>query len=163
MKLRRETLPTRTSHHRVRITHLEPALLQIIRIIQLTPTHKQRALRIDHYIHPVARNHNIPVPRTIHQIHLILQPRAPPTYDRNPQRPIRPTLLLQQPTQMARCRIQHLYQLLIPYLVIHRCHTTNLQLFLSSSKLKIKNLSVVALAKSDRHSSFFNSSLKFRV
>ena len=106
--------------HCVRIRYLEAALLQIIGKIQFRPAHEKSALRIDNYADPVRFNKNVTIRRTIHQIHLVLKPRATSTDHRDPQGPVGPTLSRKEGAQLRARSIQHANQLLVADLVVDR-------------------------------------------
>ncbi len=81
---------------RVRIRDLEPALLQIVAVIQNGAADKECAFRIDNYVHAGAFDENVPVSRAIDQIHFVLQPRAPAADHGQAKRAVLPALLFKQ-------------------------------------------------------------------
>lgn len=81
---------------RIRVGHLEPALLQILAVIEQGTADKERAFGIDHYADIRTFDHDIAVGRSIDQIHFVLQSRTTASNDRDPQCTARASLLVQK-------------------------------------------------------------------
>ena len=81
---------------RVRVRHLEAALLQIIAVIEQRAADEERALRIDHHAHIGRLHHDVAIRRAIDQVHLVLQSGTAAADHRDAQRALRPALFLEQ-------------------------------------------------------------------
>src|SRR5207249_1665153 len=75
-QLDRETLAAGTVSRRVGIGDFEAALLQVFAVIEHGAANEKRALRIDDKAHVLGRHKNVPLLRTVHQVHHILQAGA---------------------------------------------------------------------------------------
>jgi hypothetical protein len=78
------------------IRNLESSLLEVVTVIKQGSADEQRAFWINDDSNAVGFHQNVPVCRTIHKIHLVLQARTPAAYDRDSERALRSTLPLQQ-------------------------------------------------------------------
>jgi hypothetical protein len=105
---------------RVRIRDLEPALLQIVAVIQERPTHKKRAFGIDYDANIRRLDQDVPIRRPVYEIHLVLQPRATPADHRHSQRARRASLFLEKRIQFPGRVLRDLDESLIADLVVDR-------------------------------------------
>jgi hypothetical protein len=82
------------------IRHLEPALLQVVAIIQERAGDKARAFRIHHHVDVQRTHQDVSIGRTIDQIHLVLETGATAPDHREAQRAIRAALPREQRRQL---------------------------------------------------------------
>ena len=76
-RLGRKTFPARAVGNGMRIRDFKSTLLQVVTEIELGPTDKKSALRVDNHSDLVRFYEDVPVRRSVHKIHLILKPRTP--------------------------------------------------------------------------------------
>ena len=108
--------------HGVRIRHFEPSFLKVVAVVEQGATNEQRAFRINDDANAVGLYENVAVRRSIDKIHLILQTRATASDDCDSERALRATLSLQQLRELRCSASSHLYQTLIPNLVLYFSH-----------------------------------------
>ncbi len=107
---------------RIGVGDLEAALLKIVAVIQLGAAHKERAFWINNHTHLIRLHDDIAVGGPIHQIHLVLEPRAAASDHRHTQRPLGAALLGQDRAQsLARC-IEHANQFFVSDAVLNTIH-----------------------------------------
>jgi len=81
---------------RVWVRDFETAFLQIVAVIEKRSADEERAFWIDNHAHVGAFDHDVAIGRSIHQVHLVLQPRTSAADYRYAQRAARPALFLKQ-------------------------------------------------------------------
>jgi hypothetical protein len=103
----------------VGIGDFESSLLQIVTVIEQRSTHKEGTLRVDHNPDFVRLDENIPIGRSIHKVHFILQAGTSTSDYRDAKRTMWTPLALQQLRQLRRSASGHFYQSLVSNLIFY--------------------------------------------
>lgn len=87
-RLSGKTFPAGAVGHRVGIGDLEPALLQVVTVVEFRAADKEGALGIDDDIHPLGGDQDIARDGAINEIHLVLEAGAPAADNGDTERPV---------------------------------------------------------------------------
>ena len=104
----------------VGICHLEAALLQIFAVIENRAADEKRALWIDNQPNVLCWHENIPLLRSLHQIHYVLQAGAASTDNLEAQRTVGLAFFFKQRRQLTRGFFGNADQAFVADLVIKR-------------------------------------------